>query len=96
MHSIDTTILQVLEEFVKNMKLRGGHVILCGMRSEHMAVFRNYGLIELIGPENCFEIFPGVFDSAKRALARARVLGNSPILQADLKLRDERSWAYEI
>jgi SulP family sulfate permease len=73
-HSLDATVLGVLEQFVKSMRERQAYVILCGVKPELMAVLRDYGLLEQIGRANVFETGGGVFTSAKRAFARAREL----------------------
>ena len=93
-YSIDSTILHVLEEFVREIKSRSGYVIICGVQPELRQVMQNYGLIDLIGAENCFEVTDnGLFQSAKQALARARQLsGEVPVAIADR----EKNWAYEI
>lgn len=73
-HSIDATVLHVLETFTADMRRRGGHVLLCGVRDELMRRLRGYGLIDQLGRENVFEASVGVWSSAKRALKRAREL----------------------
>jgi SulP family sulfate permease len=93
-HSVDTTILHVLEEFTREIKSHAGHVILCGLQPDLLQVMGKYGLIDLIGSENCFAVTgKGVFESAKQAIAHARRLaGEAPLPIAEL----EKSWAYEI
>ena len=88
-HSIDTTVLHVLEQLARDMRERNGYVILCGLRPELMRVVRNYGLVELIGEENIFETRGGIFEAAKKALARAKQLTATSIdtqrLEAEMK-----------
>jgi SulP family sulfate permease len=88
-HSIDATVLHVLEQFARDARDRNGYVILCGLRPELMEVIRNYGLVDLLGAENVFETRGGVFESAKKALARARQLITASIdtqkLEAEMK-----------
>ena len=93
-HSVDTTILHVLEEFTREIKSHAGHVILCGLQPDLLLVMGKYGLIDLIGSENCFTVTgKGLFESAKQAIAHARRLaGEAPLPIAEL----EKSWAYEI
>ena len=93
-HSADTTILHVLEEFTREIKSHAGHVILCGLQPDLLLVMGKYGLIDLIGSENCFTVTgKGLFESAKQAIAHARRLaGEAPLPIAEL----EKSWAYEI
>lgn len=73
-HSIDATVLHVLETFAAEMRRRGGHVLLCGVRDELMRRLKGYGLIDQLGRENVFAASIGVWSSAKRALKRAREL----------------------
>jgi SulP family sulfate permease len=73
-HSIDATVLAVLEKFVADMRARQRYVVLCGVKTELMSILRAYGLVERIGPENVFATGGGIFTSAKRALDRARTL----------------------
>jgi SulP family sulfate permease len=95
-HSVDSTVLNVLEEFIREMKAHSGHVLLCGVPPRLQQVMENYGLIELIGRENCFATTgKGPFDSAKLALAHARkLIGDTtnppPISEM------EKNWAYQI
>jgi sulfate permease, SulP family len=93
-YSIDSTILHVLEEFVREIQSRSGQVIICGVQPQLWQVMQSYGLIDLIGAENCFGVTDnGLFQSAKQALARARQLsGDVPVAIADR----EKNWAYEI
>jgi SulP family sulfate permease len=86
-HSIDTTVLHVLEGFGRNMRERNGYVILCGLRPELMRTIKNYGLLDLLGKENVFETRGGIFESAKQALRRARQLTAASI--DTQKLEDE-------
>jgi len=77
-HSIDSTVLGVLERFTRKVTEARGHVILCGLRPELLQVLRDYGLLELIGQENVFETGGGIFNSARRALNRAaQLIGHS-------------------
>lgn len=71
---IDASVLFALEQFVQAMHGRGAHVILCGVRPELQARLRSFGLEQVIDPSNVFATESGVFQSAKRAFARANVL----------------------
>ena len=71
-HSIDSTVLSVLEDFVKQMRDRDAYVLLCGVRPELKERLDAFGITALIGDEHTFEVGYGVFSSAKRALQRAR------------------------
>jgi sulfate permease, SulP family len=96
-HSVDATVLQVLEQFTLEVQSRGGHVLLCGIRPELLRALKAFGLYDLIGRENIFEAGFGIFASAKRALQRARQLVQSSIdterLDADL---ETEALTYEI
>jgi sulfate permease, SulP family len=70
-HQVDGTILLALEEFVHAMRRRDRHVLLCGLSPELLSTLRRFGLAKLVGEENLFESAPGIFSSARRALARA-------------------------
>ncbi|MBL4701303.1 MAG: SulP family inorganic anion transporter [Phycisphaeraceae bacterium] len=96
-HSIDSTVLQVMEEFTKRMNETGRHVILCGVRDELMEVIGHYGLDKLIGEDNVFPTTYGVFASAQKALDRAKVLIGGSIDASDIADHDDLEyWAYEI
>jgi len=96
-HSIDSTVLQVIEEFTKRMNETGRHVILCGVRDELMEVINHYGLDKIIGEDNVFPTSYGVFASAQKALDRAKVLLGGSIDASDIADHDDLEyWAYEI
>lgn len=95
-HSIDATILDVLENFVKDMQKTRRHVLLCGVKPEISRVLRDYGLDRLIGPVNIFPAEAGVFSSARRALMRARIIVGSSIDVSNIKVDDEGEITYEI
>lgn len=73
-HSVDSTVLGVLDRFTHDMHSRNKHVLLCGIKSELLDVFKRFGLVSVIGEDNVFETSYGVFTSATQALARAREL----------------------
>ena len=96
-HSVDSTVLQVIEEFVERMNELGRHVILCGVRDELMDEMGHYGLVKLIGEENVFPTSFGVFASAQKALDRAKELIGGAIDATDIADQDDLEyWAYEI
>jgi len=96
-HSIDSTVMQVLEQFTRDMQAHGGHVLLCGVRPELLEVMSRFGLVKTIGEDNVFETGYGVFTSAQRALDRARELVKGSIDTDGLPEKDEvEGWAYEI
>ncbi len=96
-HSIDSTVMQVLEHFTKQMQARDGHVLLCGVKPSLMEVIRKFGLLQTIGPKNVFETSFGVFASAQHALNRAKELIGGSIDASGIADQDDlESWAYEI
>jgi SulP family sulfate permease len=96
-HSIDSTVLGVLDQFAEQMQARGGHVLLCGVRPELSERLRRYGLVGRIGEKNVFETGFGVFTSAKQALQRAKALLGSSLDTDHIGDLDEtEGWAYEI
>jgi len=96
-HSIDATVLGVLDRFVRQMHDRDKHIVLCGVRPELMQRLEAFGIIGLIGKDNVFETSYGVFTSAKAALNRAKQLVHDSIDIDDLPLEDEtEGWAYQI
>ncbi len=78
-HSIDATVLHVLDEFVDDMLQHNNHVILCGVRPEASRTLRAYGLDRKIGLDNIFASGDGIFTSAKKAIHRAHVLATRSI-----------------
>jgi len=68
---IDATVMNVLEQFTRQMQSRGGHVILCGVKSDLIQDMRSFGLLDTIGESNVFETGAAIFGSAQRALDRA-------------------------
>jgi len=97
-HSIDATVLEVLDKFTEQMHRQGGHVLLCGIREDLYERLEGFGLIDKIGRENVFPTRFGVFASAKAAMERARALvGSSIDVDQDLLAGDEtEGWAYQI
>lgn len=78
---VDATTLLALEEFVQAMRRQGRHVLLCGLSPDLLEVLRRFGLLELVGEANAFVSEPGIFSSARRALARAQEIVG-PIVEA--------------
>lgn len=96
-HSIDSTVLNVLEQFVRQMQSCGRHVIFCGVRDELMGVLKRYGLVETIGKDNVFRTGSGVFASVKQAIERARQLVGSSIDADAIEIEDDGDeLSYEI
>lgn len=97
-HSIDATVLHVLEAFVQEMRKRGRFVVLCGIRPELLEVLRNYGMVDLVGQSNIFVSGEGVFAAARQAVARARELVGSSIDEDDISFADDiaEEFAYQI
>lgn len=95
-HSIDGTVLDVLEKFVLDMQRRDRHVLLCGLRPEVSRTLHNFGLCDLVGRQNVFSAEAGVFNSARRALQRARTLVGSSIDVSGIKIDDDGELTYDI
>jgi SulP family sulfate permease len=95
-HSVDTTCLHVLEQFAKQMQDRGGHVILCGVRTDLMGVLKGYGLVQLLGRENVIGSGVGVFESAKQAIQRAKKLVQASVDTRRIEVEMEQEPSYEI
>jgi SulP family sulfate permease len=83
-HSIDPTVLGVIENFARAMHKQNAHVILCGIRPELMEKLRAFGLIELLGPDNVIQTGEGVWTSARQAIERARqIVGETEAAATD-------------
>jgi len=95
-HSIDATVLRVLERFTMRMQAHGGHVVLCGVKPDLLELIEQFGLAAIIGKENIFTVEPGAFTSAKHAMARARELAGGSINVAGVDLEESESWAFQI
>lgn len=96
-HSIDATVLGVLERFVEDMQRQDKHVLLCGVKPELMDRLSRYGLVARIGEKNVFEASFGVFTSAKQALRRAKeLIGSSLDTEGIGDLDETEGWAYQI
>jgi SulP family sulfate permease len=95
-HSMDATVLTVLEDFAKQMKARGGHLILCGVSAELRVQVDRFGLTAILGKDNVFETKAGVFTSAKLALQRARDLVSGDQGDASMRQGGPQGWAYQI
>ncbi|MEM9252786.1 MAG: SulP family inorganic anion transporter [Planctomycetota bacterium] len=108
-HSVDATVMAVLERFVSAMQARGGHVVLCGLKEATLQRLEAYGLVGLIGKANVFPTTYGVFESARRALGRARELLGATVdldglldeqepasVRQDQRRDDDGRWAYQI
>jgi SulP family sulfate permease len=96
-HSIDSTVLAVLEQFVRQMQAAQRHVLLCGVRNDLMRVIRDYGLLEVVGRDNVFRSSEGVFGSVRQAVERARQLVGRSIDADALRLDDDdEAFVYEI
>jgi SulP family sulfate permease len=96
-HSIDVTVLEVLERFARELARRGGHLLLAGVRPELMRTLRGYGLVSLLGEQNVFVAGGGVFASATRALDRAQLLLGTSIDAEGVAQDDEPEGAtYQI
>ena len=94
-HSIDSTVMNVLERFIRDMHRNDRHVILCGVQSELLHALTAYGLLDLLGKDNVFATGEGVFVSVKLAIERARKLLGGSIDAVGIDLDDDEL-TYEI
>lgn len=95
-HSIDATVLDVLERFARDIRGRGGALILCGVRPEVLRQFDRYGLTRVVGRDNIFEVADGVFTSAKQAIQRAREIVGYSIDATGIDTSEEAEFTYVI
>lgn len=94
-HSMDASILGVLERVHKALRERDGQLLICGVRAEVLEKIERYGLSAKIGQENIFPASSGVFNSAKLAIARAKVLAAHSLNLDDADFEGS-AWHYEI
>lgn len=95
-HMIDATVLRVLEQFTLAMRARCGHVILCGVRNDLLAVLTAYGLVKTVGVENVFAASEVAFGSARAALDRAKKLVGSELDLRELDEKELDDYSYQI
>ena len=88
-NAVDSSVLHVFEQFVRQMKHRGAHVLLCGVKPELVQQLQAYGIKDLLGPQAVFEASNDVFSSAKRALNHARHLVGQSIDVDSIPQADE-------
>lgn len=69
-HSMDATMLSVLEQFIRRMHDDQRHVLVCGLAPNLMERLGDFGLLDALGEENVFPTSVGVFASAQAALDR--------------------------
>ncbi len=95
--AIDSTVMQVMEDFARQMSEKDRHVVLCGVREDLMQDMKQYGLVDTITPENVFPTTYGIFTSAQRALDRAKELIHGSIDAREIMDQDDvEGWSYEI
>ena len=73
-HSIDSSSLGVIEQFVEDAKGQGKHVILAGVHSGIRKSLKRFGIIDLVGREHVFYATSQRFEASKKAIAHAREL----------------------
>lgn len=72
-HHVDATSVMALEELIRYMRERDSNLLMSEVREDLMRVFRNSGIIELIGEENLFtDHAENPTLSTAQALKRAR------------------------
>ncbi|TNF37760.1 MAG: SulP family inorganic anion transporter [Deltaproteobacteria bacterium] len=73
-HSIDASILFVLDRFVGRMHEGDRHVLMCGVPAGARRAMRGFGLEERIGRDNLWDAVPDTFTTTRAALKHARAL----------------------
>jgi len=96
--AIDSTVLHVMEQFIRQMQSQNGHVLLCGVKPDLYAQLKAYGLVDLLGEKAVFPASHDVYSSARQALAYARTLtGDQAELKATAHMAEPDDWsAYSI
>jgi SulP family sulfate permease len=84
-HHLDATCALAIEEFIRYLRATGRDLIVSGAREEVYRVFRDSGLLKVLGPENFFLYTPSNPNlSTRNALKRSQeILGEE---QADIVL----------
>lgn len=103
-HMVDATIMHTIQQFAQQMRQRGGHVLLCGVRPRMMQRMAEFGLIEALGKDHVFSTGNDLFGSAKAAIAKARQLTGAEIGEASdgrapgetSALPERQAWTYDI
>ncbi len=67
---MDATALNVLESLVERMKQKGGTVVISGIHRQPLSLFRQSGLIEVIGRENLCGNFDEALARSEELIAR--------------------------
>ncbi|MBI2376556.1 MAG: SulP family inorganic anion transporter [Deltaproteobacteria bacterium] len=70
----DAVCVQMLERWIEDMKARGAHVLLCGIRDDLERCLESNGAVERIGRENLFHAGLGRPSGLVRAVEHAYVL----------------------
>ena len=93
---MDTTVLCVLERFVRLMRRQHRHVMFCGVKPELYDTMNKFGLVRAVDEANVFQTTYGVFASAQQAMDRARELlaGSIDVEEWDRDGMD--GWTYVI
>ncbi len=74
-HLVDATVMDVIESFAEQMRAKGGHLILTGLRERMAQRLRAYGVMAAVGEDNVFVSDQDQpFGSARAAVARAKQL----------------------
>ncbi|WP_432800292.1 SulP family inorganic anion transporter [Poriferisphaera sp. WC338] len=96
-HSIDSSALHVIEQFVKSMQSQNKHVILTGVQPEMKQTLDRYGITQLAGEQNVFLASNQTFNASHRAVQHAQVLicGDQQEM-AEAGSRMSVGWSYSI
>ncbi|QQE11988.1 SulP family inorganic anion transporter [Planctomycetota bacterium] len=73
-HSIDSSAMNVIEQFVTDMHRQGKHVLFTGVQPGIYQTMKGYGLVKLVGEENVFKASNQTFNASHMAMRHAREL----------------------
>ena len=73
---IDLTTVKEIENFIDRVQASNGEVIFSGLNKKLYKIFKQTGLLDKIGSENCFSAKEDIFRSTEKAIERAEDTGN--------------------
>lgn len=82
-HLVDATIMHVIEQFARQLRVGDRHLVLCGLRQRMYDRMVEYGLVADLGEENVLVSGDEPFRSAKAAVERAHLLVSGDPAAAD-------------
>lgn len=99
-HSVDATVIDVLERAAKDLRERGKYLLLCGVGTDLMGLLRRSGIVDLLGEANVIPTQPGLFGSVELALKRSEELLGRSVDTSGVRPAppdpEEQGWAYAI